>query len=267
MDVNYILSVCQCAIDDLFIHGLHFHYVSDSIVYSDYHDMRNNYHCNSRKLHHSDNLYCLKHLEVLEKFFSYDVCGTATRFCSHESRAACNECCDYFKYFYLRDAIKMCIFPGSNELWYFALALTFGYLKAFFRTVEKLDKMEMNRWWNSNFMTNLRKLYQNDNLVFLHYDLLHELGVGSEDTNLLYNGNNNEYKSSDFERLLNKSWEVSLIEQWTQIQMYIMDEVLYFARLVIIGRHIYDHNYVIISREFTNHFNKVASSHCLYPKK
>ena len=69
MDLNYILSICQCVIDDLFIHGLHFHYVSDSAVHSDYHDMRNNCRLYSGKLHHYGLLYCLKHLQVLQKFF------------------------------------------------------------------------------------------------------------------------------------------------------------------------------------------------------
>ena len=56
MDVNYILSVCQYLIDDFFIHRSHFHYVSDSVVHKDYHDIRNNCRCNSGKLHHYGHL-------------------------------------------------------------------------------------------------------------------------------------------------------------------------------------------------------------------
>ena len=41
----------------------------DSVVYDDYHDMRNNCHCNSGKLHHYGHLYSLKHLKTLENFF------------------------------------------------------------------------------------------------------------------------------------------------------------------------------------------------------
>ena len=114
MDVNYILSVCQCVIDDLVIHGSHFHYVSNSVVHNNYHDMRNNCRCNSGKLHHYGHWYCLKHLEVLQKFFSY-VCRRATRLCSHKSGGACKDCYYYFKYFFLEDAIKICISSSSNS--------------------------------------------------------------------------------------------------------------------------------------------------------
>ena len=149
MDVNYILSVCQCVINDLFIHGLHFHYVSDSACHNDYHDMRNSCRCNSGKLHHYGLLYCLKHLEVLQKLFSYDVCRRATRFCSHKSGAACKDCYHYFKYFYLEDAIKICISPSSNNkltqnITYFPYSRLYGFIEVhyFFQNCRKIRDNE-----------------------------------------------------------------------------------------------------------------------------
>ena len=105
---KYILSVCQCVVGDLFKKKI-FDYVSDSVVFNDYHDLRNNCSCKSGKLHSFRYLYCHKHDEILTKCFSYDVCENASRFCGNRSTAACNECFDYYKFYCLTDAIKICI--------------------------------------------------------------------------------------------------------------------------------------------------------------
>ena len=48
-----------------------------------------------------------------------------------------------------------------------------------------------------------------------------------------------EYSSCDFERIVNSQWILSPREQWTRIQMYVMDGVLYFAKLIVFGRDTY----------------------------
>ena len=46
---RYILSVCQCVIDDLYKRNTDFNYLSDSAIFNDYHNFRNNCMCGSKK--------------------------------------------------------------------------------------------------------------------------------------------------------------------------------------------------------------------------
>ena len=47
--------------------------------------------------------------ELLIKFFSYDTCKSASRFCSYRPRVACNECFDFYNLYHLKDSIKICV--------------------------------------------------------------------------------------------------------------------------------------------------------------
>ena len=105
---KYILSVSQCVFDDLYKKKISFNYVSDSVVFNDCHDLRNNCSYKSVKLHSLGYLYCRKHNEILTKCFSY-VCKNASRFCGDISIIACNEYFDYYKFYCLAKAIKICI--------------------------------------------------------------------------------------------------------------------------------------------------------------
>ena len=96
----------------------------------------------------------------------------------------------------------------------------------------------MNKWV-SNFMLAIRKFYGTENLAFLYSELLQELGGTAEDPGLIHKGNNAEYSSCDFERIVNSQWILSPREQWTRIQMYVVDGVLHFAKLIVFGRDTY----------------------------
>ena len=123
----------------------------------------------------------------------------------------------------------------------------------------------MNKWL-STFMLSIRKLYGTENLAFVYNELLQELGVAAEDPGLMPKGKNAEYSSCDFERIVNSQWNLSPREQWSRIQMYVMDGVLYFAKLVVFGRHICDHNCVIVSQDIGGRCNKVIEPNCLHVK-
>ena len=64
MDSKFILSICQCVIDELDKAAADFYYVSDAVVYNDYHDLRNNCPCNSGHTHYFAYVYCRKHEET-----------------------------------------------------------------------------------------------------------------------------------------------------------------------------------------------------------
>ena len=76
-------------------------------------------------------------------------------------------------------------------------------LTTFFRCVEKLSKIELNKRI-APFMSHLRKFYLNANLAFVHNNLLHEFGIEAADIKLISKGNDREYFSSNFERILSK---------------------------------------------------------------
>ena len=138
-----ILSVCQCAVYDLYKKKISSNYVSDSVVFNDYHDLRNNCSCKSGKSNSFGYLYCCKHDEILTEYFSYDVCKNASRFCGNRSTVACNECFNYCKFYYLTDAIKICISSliarGKRYSRYVEL---FDYIDAhnFFQTCRKIKQ-------------------------------------------------------------------------------------------------------------------------------
>ena len=94
--------------------------------------------------------------------------------------------------------------------------LTTLKLTTFIRPVEKLNKIEMNKWIN-NFKTHLRKFYITDDLVLIHNVLSKEFGVAAADIKVLIIENKREYVSSNFEKVLSKYWEHSLSKQWAGI--------------------------------------------------
>ena len=115
-------------------------------------------------------------------------------------------------------------------------------------------------------MTHLRKFYINDDLAFVYNYLSKEFGVAAADIKVLNRGNDREYISSNFEKILSKYWEHSPCEQWTSIEMYANDEVLYFAKRIIFGTHYCDINCPVIMKKFCPHYDMVVEAHCLYVK-
>ena len=91
---KYILSVCQCVVDNLYKKKICFNFVSNSVVFIDYRDLRNSCSCISGKFHSFGYLYSRKHDVILTKCSSYYVCENVSRFCVNRSTIACNECFD-----------------------------------------------------------------------------------------------------------------------------------------------------------------------------
>lgn len=98
---RYVLSVCQCVIDDLYKQKVPFVYIADSVVYNDCRNLSYNCSCKSERFHGFGELYCPKHEELLNKFFSFDVCRNLTCICLNRS-TACDYCFDYNKFFIYR---------------------------------------------------------------------------------------------------------------------------------------------------------------------
>ena len=90
-----------------------------------------------------------------------------------------------------------------------------------------------------------------------------EFGVAAADIKVLNRANNREYFSSNFEKILSKYWEHSPCEQWTRIEMYANDGVLYLAKRIIFGTHYCDINCPAIMKKFCSHYDMVMEAHCL----
>ena len=59
---RYLLSVCQCVIEDL---DLDFYYFHGSVVRNNYFDLKNTCFCKSKRLHGFGEYYCEKNEELL----------------------------------------------------------------------------------------------------------------------------------------------------------------------------------------------------------
>ena len=105
---RYVLSLSKCVIDDLHKQKILFVYITDSVVYNNYRDLRYNCSCKSERFHGFGQLYCCKHKELLNKFSFFDFCRNSTSLCSNRFTAY-DDCFDYYKTFYLPDALTICI--------------------------------------------------------------------------------------------------------------------------------------------------------------
>ena len=103
---RYLLSVCQCVIEDL---DLDFYYFHGSVVRNNYFDLKNTCFCKSKRLHGFGEYYCEKNEELLIKYYSFHACRQSSKVCLHSDGLFCNSCFNYYKSFYLYDTIKICI--------------------------------------------------------------------------------------------------------------------------------------------------------------
>ena len=109
MFARYLLSVCQCVIEDLEKNKIDFDYVHDSFVRNNYFDLKNTCFCKSKRLHGFGEYYCEKYEQVLIKYYSFHACRQSSKACVHSDGLSCNNCFNYYKFFYLLDTIKICI--------------------------------------------------------------------------------------------------------------------------------------------------------------
>ena len=114
--------------------------------------------------------------------------------------------------------------------------------------------MEINRWVN-NFMISLRRTFKTDEVSFVHNKATNKFGVACNSRDfIIYStpfsifDSENRY-NCEFEKLLNMHWILSPIHIWTRIEMYHVDNVMYFAKLVDLTTHICD-QYCISSAKY-----------------
>ena len=126
--------------------------------------------------------------------------------------------------------------------------------------------MEINKWGN-NFMISLRRTFKTDELSFVHNKATNKFGVACNsrdfvnystpffifDSEKRYNG--------EFEKLLNAHWVLSPIHIWATIEMYHVDNVMYFAKFVDLTTHICN-QYCISSAKYLSDKIFVEDSIC-----
>ena len=113
-------------------------------------------------------------------------------------------------------------------------------------------------------MSHLRKFYLNDDLAFVYHDLLHKFGIPAADIKVITKGNERENFPSNFERVLSKFWVPLPCANWTRIEIYAMDGILWFAKRVIFVTHFYDIPCAKISKKYDSENNLFMETEYLY---
>ena len=90
---RYVFSVCSCVLHDLHKKGIDYVTLPSSVIINNYHDLRKTYSCRTGLHHRYGSIYCKRHEEQLLKFFSYEVCRSATERCPCVSRGNCITAC------------------------------------------------------------------------------------------------------------------------------------------------------------------------------
>ena len=130
--------------------------------------------------------------------------------------------------------------------------------------------MEINRWVN-NFTMSLRRTFKTDEFSFVHNKATNKFRAACisrdfvnystpfciSDSEKRYNG--------EFEKLLKAYWILSPIHIWTRIEMYHVDNVMYFAKLVDLTTHICD-QYCISSAKYLSDKIFIEDSICKQAK-
>ena len=101
---RYVFSVCSCVLDDLYNKGIDYVILQSSVIINNYSDLRKTCSYRTGLYHGYASIYCKKHDKQLLKFFSHEVCRSATEKCSCVSRGnriiACNEYFDFHHFFF-----------------------------------------------------------------------------------------------------------------------------------------------------------------------
>ena len=222
-------------------------------------------------------------MKLIEWLFSHNACRQATEFSCHHrpGAAACSDCYDYYKFFYLANTICLrhdCIKDNLVDNLVRTTALTrvdkffdviftsmiFVYIEIcdFFQHFRETKSMEINRW-ASNFMYLLRKFYKMQELAFVYDKAINKFGVASDNAKLIYRGYNKKYFGGvlggdfdfgDFRKIINQHWSLSPTKVWTKIEIYRVDSVVYFAKLLDITTHLCDHNCLISVKNYLDTF-------------
>ena len=92
------------------------------------------------------------------------------------------------------------------------------------------------------------------------------IGIGSNDPKLSFKGNNKSFFKGGLEKIINENWATSPYKDWIRTDMFISDNVLYFAIYDVNATHFCDHDCVILA---FGHIEKylVQESVCEIAKK
>ena len=95
--------------------------------------------------------------------------------------------------------------------------------------------MDLNKWL-SILMPYLRRFYCNDGMAFIYNEVLKKFGIACSNVYVLYKGNDKEeYFASDLEKYLLNFQAYWPCENWTRIEIYVHDGILWFARRSVFG--------------------------------
>ena len=128
--------------------------------------------------------------------------------------------------------------------------------------------MEINRSVN-NFMTPLRRTSKIDEISFVYNKAANKFGVGCNEREFFKfstpspNFDCKNSHNSEFEKRLNARWILSLIHVWTRIELYLVNNVMYFAKLLALTTHICN-QYCILSAKYL--FDKIFIEDCICKK-
>ena len=106
--------------------------------------------------------------------------------------------------------------------------------------------MEFNVW-AAKFMSVLREIYKRENLLLVFNSVNSRTGIASNDPKLLFKGNNRNFFKGDLEKIINENWATSPYNDWTRTDMFISNNVLYFAIYNVNARHFCDDDCVILA--------------------
>ena len=106
--------------------------------------------------------------------------------------------------------------------------------------------MEFNVW-AAKFMSDLREVYERENLLLVFNSVNSRIRTASNNPKLLFKGNNKNFFKGDLEKIINGNWATSPYKDWTRTDMFISDNVLCFAIYDVNVIHFCGHDCVILA--------------------
>ena len=125
---------------------------------------------------------------------------------------------------------------------------------------------EINRW-ATNFMYTLRQTLKTEKLNFVFNKCSNKFGIACNNrifvrsaTPFAFLETDNRF-NAQFEKLVNAHWLLSPVEIWTRIEVYAVDNIIYFAKLTDLATDICDH-YCITSAKHCSDKILIEESVC-----
>ena len=120
--------------------------------------------------------------------------------------------------------------------------------------------------WAAPFLDDLRKYCSCKDFILVYDNVSGKFGFPSAEVKLLYQGDNKSYSTSDFQRILTKLWNNSLVHNWKRIELYYSGSILWFVKQACYGPHMCSTTCIIKAKRQSATTDVVKNSHCLYLK-